>query len=183
MDSTINHNPVLFSDRSDKLESSVACFSEFPAIYSCEVIFHIYVDYPLNVPDTLSPEMGLLQKLRSHVKSKNDKPATESKNGSQDSLHANQSHPAQSGDEPYSGLTEVAAPEPVERSSHEELSRHKSLEQLLSNNSNKAGDGEDQQGVLCEVAAPEPVERRTEAQMANQSSLEQSPSKERRGPN
>lgn len=142
------------------------------------------MDYPSNVPDTLSPEMGLLQKLRSHIKSKNDKPATGNKNGSQDDPHAKQSHPTQSDDEPYSGLSEVAAPEPVERSSHEELSHHKSLEQQLSNASNNAGDGgEGQQGVLSEVAAQEPVERRTEAEMANQPSLEQSLSKERRGPN
>lgn len=127
--------------------------------------------------------MGLLQKLRSHFKSKNDETAARNKNGSPDSFDANQSHPAQSGDEPYSGLTEVAAPEPVERSSHEELSRHKSLEQQLSNASNNAGDSEDPQGVLSEVAAPEPAERWTEAERANQPSLEQSLSKERRGPN
>lgn len=128
--------------------------------------------------------MGLLQKLRSYLKSKNDKPATANKDGSQDALHAKQSHLAQSDDEPYSGLTEVAAPEPVERSSNEEPSRHKSIEQQLSSASSYSRDGgEDQQGALSEVAAQEPVERRTEAEMANRPSLEHSLSKEQRGPN
>ncbi|KAJ5191778.1 uncharacterized protein N7498_010763 [Penicillium cinerascens] len=118
------------------------------------------------------------------MKSKHDKPATGNENGSQDGPHTKESDPTQSDDEPFSGLTEVAAPAPVGRSSHEELSRHKSLEQELSNASNDAADGgEEQQGVLSEVAAQEPAARRTEAEMANEPSLEQSLSKERRGAN
>lgn len=63
-------------------------------------------------------------------------------------------------------LTEVAAPEPVERMSEAELARHASLEQGY------ADSRDDPYGALSEVAAPGPVERRSEEELARHPSLE-----------
>lgn len=72
-----------------------------------------------------------------------------------------------SDDDPYAALSEIAAPEPVERLSEAELARHPSLEQGYENSR------DDYYGALSEVAAPEPVERLTEEEMARHPSLEQ----------
>ncbi|KAJ5190216.1 uncharacterized protein N7498_009201 [Penicillium cinerascens] len=63
-------------------------------------------------------------------------------------------------------LTEVAAPEPVERMSEAELARHPSLEQGY------ADSRDDPYGALSEIAAPGPVERCSEEEMARHPSLE-----------
>jgi hypothetical protein len=70
-------------------------------------------------------------------------------------------------DDPYAALSEIAAPEPVERFSEAELARHPSLEQGYANSRG------DYYGNLSEVAAPEPVERLTEDEIARHPSLEQ----------
>ncbi|KAJ5392064.1 hypothetical protein N7509_007554 [Penicillium cosmopolitanum] len=72
-----------------------------------------------------------------------------------------------SNDDPYAALSEIAAPEPVERISEAELARHPSLEQGYANSRG------DYYGALSEVAAPEPIERLTEEETARHPSLEQ----------
>lgn len=68
--------------------------------------------------------------------------------------------------DPYGALSEIAAPEPIERLSEAELARHPSLEQGY----------EifrwDLYGALSEIAAPEPVQRLSEEELARHPSLE-----------
>lgn len=71
-----------------------------------------------------------------------------------------------SDDDPYAALSEITAPEPVERLSEIELARHPSLEQGYANSRG------DSFGNLSELAAPEPVERLTEDETARHPSLE-----------
>ncbi|KAJ5798952.1 uncharacterized protein N7503_006457 [Penicillium pulvis] len=68
--------------------------------------------------------------------------------------------------DPYAALSEIAAPEPVERLTAAELARRPSLEQGYANPRG------DVYGNLSEIAAPEPVERLTEEEMARHPSLE-----------
>jgi hypothetical protein len=94
-----------------------------------------------------------------------------------DSLNVKQSYPQQglddSGGDPYAALSELAAPEPVERLSEGELARRPSLEQRLSHTAHSSRSHQDGYEVLSEVAAPEPVERHTDAEAARHPSLEQ----------
>ncbi|GLA56013.1 hypothetical protein AnigIFM63604_003954 [Aspergillus niger] len=72
-------------------------------------------------------------------------------------------------------LSEVAAPEPVQRLSPQEQARRPSLEQRLSNMSRSGHEKEDDNYEnLSELAAPEPIERLSESEMARRPSLEQS---------
>lgn len=71
-----------------------------------------------------------------------------------------------SDDDPYAALSEIAAPEPVERLSEAQLARRPSLEQGYANCRG------DYYGTLSEIAAPEPVKRLTEEEMARHPSLE-----------
>lgn len=120
--------------------------------------------------------MGLFRKFRSYfnfsTKSATD---TESKKPGEKGSHGKQMH-SLNPDDPYLSLTEVAAPEPVQRHSEQGHSRHNTLEQHLTNvSSNNAKGGEGQYGALSEIAAPQPVgEERAEAEMARHPSLEQS---------
>lgn len=89
----------------------------------------------------------------------------------QENMHPNKDstfhqEPEDSDSDPYAALSEVAAPEPVERLSEMELARHPSLEQGYANSRS------DPYGNLSEVAAPEPIERLTEEEMARHPSLE-----------
>lgn len=90
-----------------------------------------------------------------------------------DPLHKKQPNLQQeledSDSDPYDALSEVAAPEPVERLSERELDRHPSLEQSFQGYENS---GNDPYSGLSEIAAPEPVERLSEAEMACHPSLE-----------
>lgn len=82
--------------------------------------------------------------------------------------------PESSGDseaDPYSALSEIACPEPVERLPEEELARHPSLEQGLSSRGHGVNEDEDY-WALSEIAAPEPVERRSDEEIARHPSLE-----------
>lgn len=100
---------------------------------------------------------------------------TESSHRAQDrhkEAHTNKESACQQGqeyldDDPYTALTEIAAPEPVERLSDAELTRHPSLEQGYENPRG------DYYGTLSEIAAPGPVESLTEEDKARHSSLEQ----------
>lgn len=70
-------------------------------------------------------------------------------------------------------LSEVAAPEPVQRLSPEEQTRRPSLEQRLSDMSNSGHKREDDiYENLSELAAPEPIERLSESEMEKRPSLE-----------
>jgi hypothetical protein len=72
--------------------------------------------------------------------------------------------------DPYDALSEVAAPEPIERLSERELGRHPSLEQTLQDYETSRNDPF---GALSEIAAPEPVERFSVEEIARHPSLEQ----------
>ncbi|KAL4781668.1 hypothetical protein BJX76DRAFT_334865 [Aspergillus varians] len=85
--------------------------------------------------------------------------------------------PGQDSDEedPCGALSEVAAPEPVQRLTPEDLARHPSLEQRLSDISRSGHNSEDDiYETLSELAAPEPIERVSESERARRPSLEQS---------
>ncbi|KAL3466411.1 hypothetical protein BJX64DRAFT_250841 [Aspergillus heterothallicus] len=72
-------------------------------------------------------------------------------------------------------LSEVAAPEPVQRLSPQEQARRPSLEQRISDISRSRHEKEnDIYENLSELAAPEPIERLSESEMARRPSLEQS---------
>jgi hypothetical protein len=98
-----------------------------------------------------------------HHNAENTREATHSKNDP--TLRQDQEY---SNDDSYAALSEIAAPEPVERFSETELARHPSLEQGYENSRG------DYYGALSEVAAPEPIERLTEEETARHPSLEQS---------
>lgn len=80
-----------------------------------------------------------------------------------DNLHMRKSYPHEGLDDPdggsYAALSEIAAPEPVERNSEEELARRPSLEQPLSPKAHSSADHGNGCEALCEVAEPVPVER------------------------
>lgn len=72
-------------------------------------------------------------------------------------------------------LSEVAAPEPVQRLSPQEQARRPSLEQRLSDMSRSGHEKDDEvYENLSELAAPEPIERLSESELARRPSLEQS---------
>lgn len=74
--------------------------------------------------------------------------------------------------DPYAALSEVAAPEPVEPQSEEELAHKPSLEQRLSHTADSSGNHQNGYEALTEIAGPEPVERHTDAEAAQHPSLE-----------
>lgn len=128
--------------------------------------------------------MKIFEKLRSlftHRKQTAKPAATppqhaNTREGADDSSAGSQSpeRPGDSSDgEPYGALSEVAAPEPVERLSEAELARHPSLEQRLSGRDRGTDNDEGVYWSLSEIAAPEPVERRSEQEIARHPSLEQ----------
>ncbi|KAL2849913.1 hypothetical protein BJY01DRAFT_245711 [Aspergillus pseudoustus] len=89
--------------------------------------------------------------------------------------HNLSNHDSEDGQDPWDALSEVAAPEPVQRLSPEEQARRPSLEQRLSDMSNSGHDREDDiYENLSELAAPEPIEKLSESEMARRPSLEQS---------
>ncbi|KAL3459036.1 hypothetical protein BJX64DRAFT_265468 [Aspergillus heterothallicus] len=89
--------------------------------------------------------------------------------------HKISNHDNEEGRDPWHALSEVAAPEPVQRLSPEEEARRPSLEQRLSDMSTAGHDRED--GIyetLSELAAPEPTEKLSQSEIARRPSLEQS---------
>ncbi|KAJ5813526.1 uncharacterized protein N7503_000276 [Penicillium pulvis] len=80
-----------------------------------------------------------------------------------DSLHVRKSYPHEGLDDPdggsYAALSEIAAPEPVDRLSEGELAHRRSLEQRLSQTPHSSADHGNGCEALCEVAEPVPVER------------------------
>lgn len=77
-------------------------------------------------------------------------------------------------EDPYRTLSEVAAPEPVQRCSPEELARRPSLERRLSELRSSDNVDDDIYESLSELAAPEPIERLSAIEIARRPSLEQS---------
>ncbi|KAJ5560447.1 hypothetical protein N7513_002846 [Penicillium frequentans] len=77
-----------------------------------------------------------------------------------DPLHGRKSYPHEGLDDSdggsYAALSEIAAPEPVERLSEEELARRPSLEQRLSRTAHSSADHGNGCEALCEVAEPVP---------------------------
>ncbi|KAL4807480.1 hypothetical protein BDV18DRAFT_158698 [Aspergillus unguis] len=91
--------------------------------------------------------------------------------------HADQqphNHDSEDSEDPCRNLSEVAAPEPVQRLSPEEQARRPSLEKRLSELSRSDHEEDDNYETLSELAAPEPIERLSEREMARRPSLEQS---------
>lgn len=79
------------------------------------------------------------------------------------------------GEDLYRNLSEVAAPEPVQRLSPQDQARRPSLEQRLSDMSRSGHEKDDDEiyESLSELAAPEPVERLSESELVTRPSLEQ----------
>ncbi|KAL4916469.1 hypothetical protein BDW62DRAFT_202625 [Aspergillus aurantiobrunneus] len=77
--------------------------------------------------------------------------------------------------DPCGSLSEVAAPEPVQRRSPEEQVRRPSLEKRLSDLSISGHTRDDNlYANLSELATPEPIERLSPSEMVRRPSLEQS---------
>lgn len=95
--------------------------------------------------------------------------------GANDGLGVVPPSPERSGDsdaDPYGALSEIAAPEPVERRLENELARLPSLEEGLSSRGNGVDEeGEEDYWALSEIAAPRPVEKAIE-EIARHRSLE-----------
>ncbi|KAJ6003209.1 hypothetical protein N7451_005756 [Penicillium sp. IBT 35674x] len=84
-------------------------------------------------------------------------------NDKADSMHARKSYPHEGLDDPdggsYAASSEIAAPEPVDRRSEEELAHRPSLEKRLSQTAHSSADHGSGCEALCEVAEPVPGER------------------------
>ncbi|KAJ6110156.1 hypothetical protein N7486_002391 [Penicillium sp. IBT 16267x] len=94
-----------------------------------------------------------------------------------DSIHVKRSPPQQglddSGGDPYAALSEIAAPEPVERLPEGELAHYPSLEERLSHTAHSSGNHQDEYEALSEITGPDPVERHTDSEKTQHPSLEQ----------
>lgn len=90
--------------------------------------------------------------------------------------HQPRNHDSDDGEDAYRNLSEVAAPEPVQRLSPQEQARRPSLEQQVQLSDTARSGHEREDGIcenLSELAAPEPIERSSESEMARRPSLEQ----------
>lgn len=120
-------------------------------------------------------------KIKSHLsssdrrqKSESDSPRLESQQPAH--IGNNENEPDRDNDDNFSSgaLSEVAAPEPVQRFSPEEYARRPSLEKRLSDRSKSAHDDNyDIYENLSELASPEPIEKTSESEAARRPSLEQ----------
>ncbi|BCS18867.1 uncharacterized protein APUU_11695A [Aspergillus puulaauensis] len=133
--------------------------------------------------------MAVWNKVRSLFRSppnhpqKNSSPGFEPHHQTHKESHMNQQSrntDSDDGEDLCRNLSEVAAPEPVQRLSPQEQARRPSLEKRLSDMSRSGHERDDEiYENLSELAAPEPVERLSESELARRPSLEQSFSQSR----
>ncbi|KAJ5094700.1 hypothetical protein N7456_010561 [Penicillium angulare] len=100
--------------------------------------------------------MNLFKRFRSFFKSHRAEqaPSAGPKSQTEPASHPNDN------DDPYHNLSEITAPEPVERLTNDECTRKGSLEtELLAASRNEDQVDEDEYEALSEVAAPEPCLR------------------------